>query len=312
MPENSPKFMHDTSLEQLVRDIEYTAELAEAPYNKDAVMSVLNVYKDFFTGSALSLVTNTRPRGKRHLGVRYVEKSVPHDAYAMALENGLLQRQGHPIDDLIPEIQSKTQVIGYGVDLSAHRGLAKIWVFLKKPILMEDVLALSNIPDSVEQYATYFAKHDLRYVSLFALDYVSKSVNLYFMKRPGLLSPTSVSGMFKDIDFAVPEPAVFEHCVRAVTIYPTFTWDSNKLERICFGTVAPTPEMAPTHLDPLIARYVANVPFACPHHLFIYSITASPNGNFIKIENDYTGTMSLLMRDEAESVPEEPTPAPED
>jgi hypothetical protein len=74
---------------------------------------------------------------------------------------------------------------------------------------------------------------------------------------------------------------------------------------MCFGAIAPVPEMVPTHLDPLIARYVANVPFACPQHLFIYSITTSRNGSFIKIESDYNGLMAGLMRGGVEALPGE-------
>jgi hypothetical protein len=305
MAEKRPDIMPKTDLEQLVRDIKCTAELSEAPYDEKAVKQVITVYKEFFTNAAISFVTNTRPKEKRHLAVRYVDIQVPHDPYAMALENGLLHRQGHPIDDLFNEIRSKYQILGYGVDLAVHRGLSKIWVFLRDLPLIEDVLTLSTLPNSLKQQAKYFAKHDLKYVSLFALDYVSKSVNIYFMKRPGTLSPTGVTGMLEDAGLTVPEAAVFEHCLRGATIYPTFTWESDKIERMCFGAIAPVPEMVPTHLDPLIARYVANVPFACPQHLFIYSITTSRNGSFIKIENDYNGLMAGLMRGGVEALPGE-------
>ena len=299
-----PGFMHKTNLHQMYDDIVKAAEIAGVSYDQDAIQRVLDAYRAFFCGSAISFTTNTRSREDRHLSVRYVEIQVPHDAYEIALEHGLVARQGYPINDLIPELRSRYPILGYGVDMAVHHGFAKIWQFFRALPLVEEVSAIPSLPASVGQHIAYFSKYDLRYVSLFAMDYRHKTTNMYFMvKEPGLFPPAKIVGMIEDLGFKIPTDELLEHCSRAVTIYYTFSWDSPEIERVCFGTIAPQPSLIPTHLHPLLERYVAQVPCLSKDRVFIYSITLARNGSFIKIENDYTGSMTLLMRGGAEAVP---------
>ncbi|HMB22419.1 MAG TPA: aromatic prenyltransferase, partial [Anaerolineales bacterium] len=92
-----PAFRHKTDLETLYTDIVKAAEISEVAYDSNIIHKVLNVYKDFFSGSTITFTTNTVPKEKRRLAVRYVEFQVPHDPYTMALSAGLLETQGHPI-----------------------------------------------------------------------------------------------------------------------------------------------------------------------------------------------------------------------
>jgi hypothetical protein len=299
-----PGFMHRTNLQRMYDDIVKTAEIAHVSYNQEAIQRVFDVFRPYFSGSAISFVTNTRPREERHLSVRYVEIQVPHNAYDIAVEHGLVAREGHPIDNLVPDLRSKYSILGYGVDLAVDYGLAKIWQFLRALPPVEEVSATPSLPAGIGQHMAYFSEYDLRHVSLFAMDYQRKTTNIYFMvKEPGLFPPAKVAGMFEDLGFAVPSDELLQHCSRAVTIYYTFNWDSPEIERICFGTIAPQPSLIPTHLHPLLKRYVEQVPCLSKDRVFIYSVTLARNDTFIKIENDYTGSMTLLMRGGAEAVP---------
>lgn len=308
MTENRPPFLHNTDLDQLYRDIIHAAKIADVPYDKDAIQTVLKAYKRFFAGSTISFVTNTRPKEKRHLSIRYVELMVPHDAYAIALQNNLVTPQGEPIHDMLTELQAKFPYLAYGVDLAVHQGLSKIWVFFRDQPHVDEIFSkMSHLPDSLKQHAAYFKKHNLKYVCLFAFDFLSESVNIYFMEPnpEKTLTPEKVTAMISDAGLAVPKPAELEHCLKALTIYPSFTWKSDKIARLCFGTIAPAPDQVPTHLHPLIENYVKGAPFAGDQPAFIYSITPTVDGSYIKIENDYTCSMTGLMRGGAERVPKE-------
>ena len=54
--------------------------------------------------------------------------------------------------------------------------------------------------------------------------------------------------------------------------------------------------MVPTHLDPLLKKYTEGAPFQSNTRKFIYSLTPSRSGDYIKIENDYLGEMINLMK----------------
>ena len=184
-------FKHKTDLNQLYEDIIKTTHIVDVPYNKEIIWKVLNTFQDFFSGSSVAFKTTTKPKEKRGLNVRYVELGVPHDPYVIALSAGLITKRGHPIDDLLPEIQSQFPIHGYGVDFEVSYGLEKIWpLFPHAPQPIERVYSLFSVPDSIRNYVDYFARHDLAFVNILGLDYRHKTINVYFpMERPGALRP---------------------------------------------------------------------------------------------------------------------------
>ncbi|MCK4816544.1 hypothetical protein KA005_12315, partial [bacterium] len=285
-------FRHKTDLVQMYDDIVKATEIAEVPYKKDVIWSVLNAYRDFFSGSSVTFTTSTKPKDKRVLSVRYVELQVPHDAYSIAIEKGLMTKLDHPIFNFYLEIQPRYPMLGYGVDMEVSYGLTKIWTFFQIPQPIEEAYAMSSLPDSIKSHANYFSKYGLIDFSLFALDFRQKTTNVYFMvDKPGKFPPEKIARMIGDLDFEVPRQEILGYCSEALTIYPTFSWSSDRMERLCFGMVAPNSSSVPTHLHPLIENYVEQAPILSEKRMFIYSITPSRSGDYIKIENDYTGSM---------------------
>ena len=293
-----------TNLGQMCHDIVKAAEIAGVSYNRGVIETVLEAYSDFFSRAPVTFVTNTRRQEKRKLSVRYVDLEVPHDPFQIALDKGLITPDGHPIYKLLAEIRSRFPMIGYGIDLDAWYGLVKIWPFVI-PGPVKQVLGMTTLPRSVDDYASYFSRHHLDVFSLFALDFPSKSVNLYFMiKKPGQFTPGQISRMLEELKFEVPAPEILEYCSQATTIYPTFKWDVDGIQRLCFGVTAHDSSQVPTHLHPLLETYTRQVPILGEKRKFIYSITFEPGGYFVKIENDYTGTMIDLMECGAQSLPD--------
>jgi hypothetical protein len=280
----APRFRHATDLGKLRADIRKAAELAEVPYDEGVVERTFAVFMDFFCGSNVTFATNTAPQGKRRLAVRYVEFQVPHDPYAMALSAGLFKQEGHPIECLMRELQAKEDLLGYGTDLSVDYGIAKIWVFLRQHPEIEALCGrLPSLPAGVGMNLGFFGKHGLRHVMLIALDFRNHTINVYFMvKRPGVLSPDTVAAMLGESELRVPSREMLGYCAKASICYFTFSWDSTRIERACFCVTEEDESKIPTHLDPLLERYVRS---------FIYNITPTRDGVYVKIENDYVNSM---------------------
>ena len=293
-------------LDRMTGHIVETADIAGVPYNEDLVRDVLDAYCDFYCGSAVTFVTNTRPNGERTLSIRYVDFGMPHDPYAIARANGFIVPKGDPIDGFLEEIRSQFPLLGYGVDLEVNRGLTKIWVFLQTPQPVEQSFALPSLPDSIRDHKNYFDRHQLHYMSLFALDYYHQTTNIYFMiRQPGHATTGKIEKMVGELGLEIPERPLLDYCKYAVTIYPTFNWQSPHAERLCMGMAAGGAQNVPCHLHPLLETYTQNVPILSPERLFIYSVTPGRKGHYIKIENDYTGTMIKMMMEGTQAVPEE-------
>jgi hypothetical protein len=290
-----PAFRHTTDLEQLNADIAVAADLAGAPYDDAKTWKILSTFRQFFSGSPVSFRTSTKP--ERDINVRYVELSVPHDPYRIAVTEGLIQPSGHPIDDVMADIQASYPILGYGLDFGAACGVEKIWPFFPhRPQPVEAVYAMPRFPASIRNHADFLARYDLSAVSILGIDYRHRTVNLYFLKPPGFFESGRLKRMITELGFDVPSDELLRHCSMAVPIYLTFSWTSPVVERLCFAAVAPTPGDVPAHVHPVIDRYVDAAPFATDRRLFIYNVTMARGGNFIKIENDYTGSMADLMR----------------
>lgn len=278
-------------------DIEKAARAAEAPFDDRVVSSVLEAYRDCYSAGAVSFRTTTKTRKDRGLNIRYVALQVPHDPYRIAIDRGFLAKEDHPVHALTCEIQAGYPVLGYGMDMGSANGLEKIWAFFPQdPQPLTRVCATRSVPDSIRRHADYFARHNLGLFSLFGLDYRDRTCNLYFMIRePGQLTMANVAGMIGDLGFPLPTHEMLDRCRYAFAVYHTFHWDSSQIERICFGMTASCPDHVPGDWHPVIRRYVRESPFIATDRKFIFSVTASRSGSYVKIENDYNGGMTQMI-----------------
>jgi hypothetical protein len=292
-------FEHDNDLDQLVKDMGVLCEIVGIEHKEQKIREVLDAYKPFFKGSPLSIRTTTKPVAKRDVSARYVELMMPHevDPYIIALNKGFIEKNGHPIHDLNQEIPKVFQIMGYGVDLDARVGLAKIWPFIV-PDSIDPLFSMKYFPESINTYKSYFKDHNLNIFSLFALDFLHNTTNIYFMlKDPSKNSIESCIGLVEDLGFESAPIDVMEKCSEAAHLNYTFSWDSDRIERLCFGITCESAEEVPIHLHPLMKEYVERSPFQSKVKKFIYGVTFKPDGLYYKIETDYNGTMAdfLLM-----------------
>lgn len=296
-------FKHQTDLNQLVEDIKRIGEFTGVKCNEEVTWKALNAYKDFFSGSSISMRTTTKPVENRDISVRYVELMIPHnpDPYTTAINAGLLEKNDKPIHKMMAEIDEKHDILGYGVDVDVRKGLSKLWTLLV-PSPIEAAYSMSTFPESVKKTADHFAKFGLNSYSLYALDFLHTTMNIYVMiKDASTATPEKYRAILEDLGFNSPSPEVIEKCCDARTIYYTFNWDSDVVERVCFGMVCFTKEEVPVQFHPIMKEFVDKAPFTSDLHRYIYSIAFSRKGDYMKVENDYNGTMIELLLMSAEA-----------
>lgn len=293
LPKVQSNFKCNTDLNRMVEDISKICEISNVKCNEKAIWNTIKVYEKFFRGSPLSIRTTTKPIEKRDVAVRYVEFFIPHDPdpYTIAINEGLIQKNGHPIHEMIIEAINSFEIMGYGVDLDASNGLSKIWPFIV-PGSIDPIYSMKSIPESMKNYKNYFHKHGLTAFSLFAFDFLHETMNLYFMlKKPSKSSYKSCLALVEELGFNSASQEVMEACCKAAHLNFTFNWNSNKIKRLCFGITCEDPREVPTHLHPLIDEFLDKTPLQSDSHKFILGVTFTPNGLYYKIENDYNGTM---------------------
>ncbi|MFX1338859.1 MAG: aromatic prenyltransferase [Promethearchaeota archaeon] len=286
-------FKCNTDLVQMVKDLFKIGEIVGVECNENAIWKVLKNYEKFFAGAPVSIRTTTKPLENRDVSVRYVEFFVPHnpDPYITAINEGLIEKNGHPIHKMIRESIETFQIMGYGVDLDVRKGLSKIWPFVV-PVSIESIFMMKNIPPSLKKYENYFKKHSLNVFSLFAFDFFHNTTNIYFMlKQPPKASYKNCASLIEELGFEIPSKEIMEGCRKAAHLNYTFSWDSKNIERLCFGIAVDDFREVPIHLHPVMKDFVEKTPLQSEKKKFIWGVTFTPNGIYYKIENDYNGTM---------------------
>lgn len=286
-------FKCNTDLKKMVKDISTICDFTGVRFNKEAIWKAFHSYEKFFIGAPVSIRTTTKPVDKRDVAVRYVEFFIPHnpDPYTTAVNEGLIEKNGHPIHDMIIEAIDTFEIMGYGVDVDASTGLSKIWPFVV-PGSIEPIYSMKSIPESMKNCRDYFIKHSLTAFSLFAFDFLHNTANIYFMlKQPAKSSYESTISLVEDLGFQLPSRDVMEGCREAVHLNYTFNWTSERVERLCFGMVSEDSKDVPIHLHPLMKEFIEKTPLQSKSNKFIWGVTFTNKGFYYKIENDYNGAM---------------------
>lgn len=286
-------FKCSNDLEQMIKDYAKLCEISEVKFNENTTRKVFNVFKKFFIGAPVSIRTTTKPVERRDVALRYVEFFMPHnpDPYTKAINERLIEKDDHPIHEMIQETLETFQLMGYGVDVDASTGLSKIWVFIV-PGSIEPIFSMKTAPKSMKRYRDYFIKHGLIAFSLFAFDFLHKTVNIYFMLKqpPKAIYENSVA-LVEELGFKTDTKEAMEGCCKAVHLNYTFSWDSDNIERFCFGMAGDNPKEIPVHFHPLMKKFVEETPLQSDSTKFIWGLAYTNNGFYYKIENDYNGAM---------------------
>lgn len=276
---------HDT-LNELMSDIQTTADQLGVPV-ADRLWDVLRVYQQPFLEDPVGLRITTKDD---ELNVRY-QTLAPQDPYARALEHGFLTRNGHPVHEVMVELQDKLPHAGYSVDLGVTHGLEKIWGFFRDPLTIEHTIALGSMPPSVGKHLDLFKQYELDWVCVIGVDYTGHTANLYFIKDAFPNSPAIARQFVVDAGFPPPPDVDNDLNGNAFTMYLTFSWDSDQIERISYALAGPA-QAIPAHWPQKVHTFAAQVPIRAEERIFTYN-TCYGRGvpDYYKVEADYRNSI---------------------
>lgn len=299
-------FARQLDLPQLVSDTRTIAGMVGVAPTDDHIQRLLEAYQPHFVGGAVGMRTTNKPVQQRELSLRYMDPMTPHDPYAIALEHGLLARDDHPIHAFMTETQATLPVMGYGIDAGVSHGFEKIWPLFGEAVPMERIYAMKSVPPAVQRYDEHFKTYDFTLCSLFAVDFWNKSMNVYFMFRErDKYPPERTVQMIRDLGLTLPaDERELDINALALTIYYTFTWESQKVERLCFGVAHAPGDAAHVRIDPLFARLADDAPSPVPDLKHAIGTTYTPdNRNYLKIELDYSGKLFYALTGALNALP---------
>ncbi len=290
----SSQFSFDLAL--LFSDMKKIAEISQVAFNDQAMHTIIDLFADIYSKEAIAVRTTNHPKDKRDVNFRYMAPDTPHDPFERLQKAGLLTLEGHPIERVIPEVMSRFP-IWWGLDVAVTHGFEKLWLFFEKPIPFDDILTLTSLPPSVQNYREHFKKFAAGHVvNIIGLDFTNKSLNIYpgpFI--PGTYTPSRIAAVLTDLGFAVPPQQELELVSKTLWFYYTFRWDSSLVQRICFTVHTPA-DGYPFQWDPLCKPFVEQAPIRSERKMYVYSPTYGRTGNYLKIEADYQGRLEKIFQ----------------
>lgn len=276
--------------ERVYSAIEESAGLVGIGCSRDKVWPILDAYKDVL---AEAMIVFSMASGRR-AGELDFSISVPAghgDPYVTALSNGLTPELDHPAGVLHSDIHERCPIGMYGIDGEANRGFKKVYTFFPKDDLqgLPRLADIPSMPRSVADNSDLFFRYGLGEVQMTSIDYRNRTVNLYFGDLPaGCLEPDSVRSMLREMGLPAPSEQGLGFLRRAFSIYPTLSWDSSKIERICFAVITTDPATVPARSEPEIAQFAKSAPYAyADKHTLVYGLTFSPGGEYYKLGSYY-------------------------
>jgi aromatic prenyltransferase Orf2 len=281
-------------VERVYSAMEEAAGLLGITCSREKILPTLTAYQDVL---AKSVIVFSMASG-RHSTELDFSISVPPgngDPYAVALERGLTAKTDHPVGALLADTAEACPVSLNAIDGEVTGGFKKTYAFFPTDDL-QSVSTLADIPSmprSVAENSELFARYGLDQVQMTSMDYNKRQVNLYFGNIPGqTLQPEAVVSMCREMGLKEPGELGLKFAKRSFAVYPTLSWDSAKIERLCFAVISTDPTLAPSSNEEDIAqfsKYANNAPYAYAgeRRTLVYGLTLSPTEEYYKLGSYY-------------------------
>jgi hypothetical protein len=271
--------------------IEEAAELLDAPCSHEKVWPILTAYGDALPQAVIAFRMANGSRNEGELDCRFTMLPKDVDPYALALEHGFVPKTDHPVGALLADIHAQFPIDCCGIDFGVVGGFKKTWSFFPPDNLqkLSELAEIPSMPRSLAANLDYFARYGLdEKASLIGIDYRNKTLNIYFGDPPAaIFERENIKAMLSEIGMPEPSEEMLGLGEVSFGIYVTLSWDSPRIERICFAVMTTDLLGLPVPVDPKIQQFAREYPCAAAERRFVYAVTVSPKGEYNKLQSYY-------------------------
>ncbi|CAL9455806.1 aromatic prenyltransferase [Streptomyces sp. enrichment culture] len=250
--------------ERLHSAAEEVAALLDVTVDHDHMRSLLAAFQDVLVSPFV--FNMTAHKGEvTGLSLDFGTVTSEGDPYTRAVAHGLVAGTDHPIRGVFTELQAHLPVQVYGVDYGVTGRFNKAYAFFPLGEL-QDMRRLAEVPvlsRALSEHVELFTKFGLdKHVSAVAVDYTNRTWNVYFN---GLsadhVERSAVLSLLDELGLPKPSEHLLEFAESSVALYPTFGWDSTRVERFCFSHRTTDAEALPTRVEPVLGTLARKAPY---------------------------------------------------
>lgn len=279
---------------ELYATIQESSRLLGVPCSDDTVLPVLAAYGDAFAhpGSVVAFRVATSRRHLGELDCRFRNHPYTRDPYAVALASNLIAPAAdHPVAALLADVHGRFLIESHGIDFGVAGGFKKVYAaFTPDELQPAAKLAdIASMPPSLAENAGFLARQGLAdKVAGIAIDYSERTVNVYFNDLPAAcFEPDTIESTARELGMAEPSAQLLKLGEYAFGLYITLSWESPRIERICYAATTGDLTTLPVPVEPEIEKFVKNVPYGGDERKFVYGVALLPQGEYYKLESHY-------------------------
>lgn len=275
-----------TGVEDAFSAIEQSCGLLGIACSRDKVWPFLEEY-GYALDAGVFFTTWNGPRAGEFNYALLLPPGQP-DPYERALSKGFATKTDHPVGSLLSDVQERFPSSLYGAECGVADGFKEIHAFFRPDAMPgpSQLAEIPSMPPSLAENAAFLAKHgvDGNVVGLIAINYQRRTVSVYF---GGLrLEQENISSMLGELGMPEPSARELELMQKAFAIYPTFGWDSQKIERICFAVPSQDPITLPVPIEPEIEQFAKSAPYAYEgKRILVYGFTFTPGEKYYQVQS---------------------------
>jgi 6-linalyl-2-O,3-dimethylflaviolin/7-geranyloxy-5-hydroxy-2-methoxy-3-methylnaphthalene-1,4-dione synthase len=288
------KFLAGTDLKQLWEMLMSVARHTGIAVDEVRTRAILEAYSQYYRKSPVSLRYVLNPAEGQALSVRYLETVGAHtpDPLTTAVIRGFVDENGSPMFALFEEMKLQCDVLGYGVDMDVMKGTKKFRAVLS-PVPIDYLRILSRLPDSVTSTIKLLKSHGMNRIFMLGFDFEHQQLNLYVLIRNSRrLASDKLLAMMNDLQIPTPPTPLLEHCGHARAVVFSFSWQSDRVERICFTSLyakdAPLPSIVPS----TVVEKLKKAGFCRDKDAFLLGVLFDAAQHWFQLECDFEGALS--------------------
>jgi hypothetical protein len=281
-------------LDAFWRDLATTAEKCGGEVREDALRPIFECYKDIGERDSIYIKTTDREAVPRELFVRFGHAQKWFDLAAMAKAAGVLDVYDNRAYKAYAAICNAIPAAGSMVDISTQGSIHKFYAFLpRQQQPLSKLRKCADLPAALFKNIPLLDAWGYKRFGIFGVDLHNHSLNFYYYTAQTRFDQTCARTMLTALGFPVPSADILAEIGQAAMIYFTFTYASDRIERVCFTKVYEDDTAIPVALAPSLKDYIETAPIKAVKRNLILGYTFHSAGSYLKVELDYKASLGI-------------------
>ncbi len=280
-------------VDAFVSNLKAIAKTCGVTIQEEKLLPALNGYKDALEYETVYIKTTDRDLTPREFFIRPGSAGKWFDLAAMAKSHGLADFYDNPLYKVYLSICQEAGAVGSMVDISVEGEIKKFYAYLAhKPQPMDRILTCENLPESIFKNLTLLKSLGFERFAIFGVDFQHNSINLYYQNMSGL-NRARLEAIFTALSFPMPAEATLKELESAASIYFTFTYTSDRIERVCFTRIFEDSTEKPVKFAPALREFIEEAPVKATERNILMGFTFDKKGSYLKVELDYKAALYI-------------------